>query len=203
MIKLALVIEGLEDTDKLIGLSDEQINRAAARAINYASDRARTSGAKEIRKQVSFPAAYLTPSQGRLSVARKASEQSLEGVITARHRATSLARFVVNGTPGKTGVQVQVKPGKTEQLARAFLIRLRSGNADIDTASNLGLAVRTNRGEKPSKAYRPVQIAENLFLVYGPSVSQVFKTVREDIEPAAQADLADEFFRQIELERRK
>ncbi|MFC3724402.1 phage tail protein [Neoaquamicrobium sediminum] len=191
------MIEGLEDLGSLDDLKP-QIVQAAHQAINRTLDRARTASAREIRKQVNFPAAYLQGEDSRLSVTQRASSSRLEGVITGRRRATSLARFVVGSSRGK-GVSVKVKPDKVETMKRAFLMKLRAGNASIDTKSNLGLAVRTRDGKKPSAAYKPVKIGENLYLLYGPSVDQVFRTVREDVAKDTQEFLNREFNRLLDL----
>ena len=196
MLQLALFVEGLDVPEEVLGLNSADIERAAYRAINYTADRARTDSANEIRKQVNFPASYLNPAQGRLKVTQKAGPGSLEAIITGRHRATSLARFVTSGTPGKMGVDVAVKPGRTQRMENAFIMTLRSGT-NIDTTRNLGLAVRVERGQKPDRAYKPVRISDGLYLLYGPSVDQVFKTVREDVSPKAEERLQTEFLRLI------
>lgn len=198
MIDYALFVEGLDEIVNLDKQLDPQIVKAAYRAINATADRARTDSAEEIRRQVNFPASYLKPSQGRLLVSQRASGSSLEAIITGRRRATSLARFVTNGTPGKKGVSVAVKPGRNVELPNAFLMRLRSGSG-VDTKNNLGLAIRTAKGERPNSAYKPVRVADGLWLLYGPSVDQVFKTVREDIRPDAESFLASEFYRLLDV----
>lgn len=198
MIDYALFVEGLDEIVNLDKQLDPQIVKAAYRAINATADRARTDSAEEIRRQVNFPASYLKPSQGRLLVSQRASGSSLEAIITGRRRATSLARFVTSGTPGKKGVSVAVKPGRNVELPNAFLMRLRSGS-NVDTKNNLGLAIRTAKGERPNSAYKPVRVADGLWLLYGPSVDQVFKTVREDVRPDAESFLASEFYRLLDV----
>jgi hypothetical protein len=199
MLKLALFVEGLEVPEEVIGLNADQIERAAYRAINETADSVRTRSADLIRKQVNFPASYLMPSQKRLVVANKAGPGDLQASIIGRHRGTSLARFVTQGTPGKMGVNVAVKPGKSVEMKNAFLMSLRSGGG-MDTAKNLGLAVRVPRGTKPDRAYKPVRVSEGLYLLYGPSVDQVFKTVREDVTDEAEDKLERAFDRLIRLE---
>lgn len=204
MLQLALFVENLLEPEELIGLTPEKIDRSAYRAINYTADRARKNSDNEIRNQINFPASYLAPSAGRLFVKDKAGPGNLNATILARHRATSLARFVTSDKDiGKMGLTVSVQRGKRSELERAFLMKLKSGNEDIDTKNNLGLAVRLEKGQTPDKAYKPVRISDGLFLLYGPSVNQVFKTVRGDVSPQAEQDLEREFMRLIEFERRK
>lgn len=167
----------------------ENIRRAAMRAVNKTADRARAASAREMRNQVNFPARYLS-SEGRLQVTRKASLTSLEAVVTGRQAPTSLARFV-QGTPKRgQGVRVEVKPGAARYMKRAFLMKLKN--------NNVGLAMRTTGGP-PSGAYKPKKITDNLWLVYGPSIDQVFRTVAEDVSEPMADYLEGEFSRLLDL----
>lgn len=191
-------IEGLnivEDFDEL----PPKVEKALRRAISKTVDRTRTAAARAMVEQVRFPARYLSGSDGRLQV-DKSKLNEFVGVIRGRHRATSLARFVSGTpTPGRRGVEVAVKPGGATFLPRAFVMKLRSGTAALDTKSNLGLAVRTS-GEKPAAAWKPMKVGSNLWLLYGPSVDQVFKTVRQDVSPEALDFLYAEFSRLMKVE---
>lgn len=194
-----VAIDGLEATRPLESLEPRML-KAAVQAINRAADRTRTRAAREIREQVAFPASYLNPAQGRLVVAGRASEGKLEALISARTRPTMLARFVSSGSVGQAGVSVQVAPGFAKFMKKAFLIRLPAGrNGDVETKSNLGLAIRLKPGEviRNKKVMR--RIGKGLYILYGPSVSQVFSTVREEISPETADFLANEFSRLLEL----
>ena len=147
----------------------------------------------DINSQVAFPTGYLK-NDGRLSVTRRAREGSLEAVITARDRPTSLARFSSGQTPASTrkgGVTVEVKRGKTVHMKKAFLVNLKNGN--------LGLAVRLKPGESLANKTngKPVMLAKNVYLLYGPSVDQVFQTVAEESLPELGAMVSKEFLRQF------
>lgn len=199
--RYAVVIEGLDGIKDIEALPDKA-RRAAFQAINKTADRARTAGARRILEQVNLPPSYLNPSQGRLTVAERARTDSLEARVRGRQRATSLARFVVGDSrPGdKAGLNVKIKAGGgARRLERAFLIRLRAGSASLDTKSNMGLAVRTS-GEKPRTAYKPLLIGKNLWLLYGPSVDQVWNTVRDDITPETADYLEREFLRILDAD---
>lgn len=185
-------IEGLEELGRIEDLKPK-ITTAAYRAINKTLDRGRTMSAREMRSQVNFPGSYLQGASSRLNVTQRANEGRLEGVISGRRRATSLARFVVGSKKiGKAGVRVSVKPGSSAEMTNAFLMKIRGGN--------LGLAIRVKKGGRPDKAYKPVKIADGLFLLYGPSVDQVFKTVREDVAPNVERYLAAEFTRLLDVD---
>lgn len=166
----------------------------AVKAINRTLERTRTGAARRMREQVGFAANYLSGSNGRLTITRKAQKGDLEGIITGRHRPTSLARFAVGGRVGRrAGARVMVKPGLATRLDKAFFVNLRSGNTD--TKNNLGLAIRLPEGKRPSSAYKPTQLGKNLWLLYGPSVDQVFDDVATDMGPETLDFLEAEFLR--------
>lgn len=197
-IDYAVFIEGLSDLDVALRETNPAIIKAATRAINDTAARTRTASADEIRQQVNFPVSYLKPSGKRLTVTKKAGVNSLEAIITGRRRATSLARFAKNAKPGKMGVTLQVKRGRSTTLDRAFLMPLKSGS-NVDSMGNVGLAIRTDK-VRPSKAYKPVRITDSLWLLYGPSVDQVFKSVRGDVSGEAAAHLEREFLRLLKVD---
>lgn len=193
-----VAIEGFDATRPLETLP-RRIKSAALRAVNRTADRTRTDAARRIREQVNLPASYLGPNAGRLSVTQRARGDELEAVITGRQRPTSLARYATSSTPNQGGVSVQVAPGFARFMRRAFLIRLRAGSADLDTKANLGLAIRLRPGETIANKKRMVGMGGNLYLLYGASVDQVFRSVREDVAPDAQTFLAAEFSRLLEI----
>lgn len=193
------MVEGITDAK----MFDSDIAADVMRmAINRGADRARTRAAEQIRKQVNFPASYLSPSEQRLYVSKRASNNDPEARITAQFRATSLARFVKSGTPGnaKAGVTLEVTPGLAVRSKRMFLIRLKRGNVLTDTQFNLGLAIRLKPGETiANKKIEARSMGKGLFLLFGPSVSQVFNTVRDDISPETADFIESEFWRLLEV----
>jgi hypothetical protein len=151
-----------------------------------------------MRMQVAFSASYLSGQGGRLSITKRARRGSLESVITGRHRPTSLARFATNARRSRVpGARVEVKPGLATFLPRAFFVNLRSGNTD--TKNNVGLAIRLPDGQRPDRAYKPTQLGKNLWLLYGPSIDQVFDDVATDISPGTVDQLEAEFLRLMGL----
>lgn len=191
-------VEGLESLQQTRGLTP-RIRTAAARAVNATATRTRTASDRAIRQQVNFPASYMSPSSGRLVVHSKASAGNLEARIRARQRPTSLARFSASLPRGGQGVTVQVQPGRTKFMKRAFFIRLRAGAGVTETKFNLGLAIRLRPGERLINKKQAIRMANGLYLLYGPSVDQVFRTVAEDESPAAARFLEAEFLRQLAL----
>lgn len=170
------VAEGMTDfVEKMRDLGD--ISPKASMAVNDALAWARTRAATLMLKEVDWPSSYLNPGEGRFTIAEYSTPSTLEGKIKGRDRPTSLARFVRSGT-GKAGspLSLAVKRGGSPTVFKhAFLMRLRSGNSGA--TGNMGLAYRTKDGKPPSGAWKPKQIGKNLFLLYGPSVDQVFRNV--------------------------
>lgn len=202
----ALVIEGLNNLASLDDL-DERIVKSARIAVNDAAERGRTAFARQIRREVNLPANYVQPGGKRLYVSQKATNSTLEAVVTARARATSLARFATDSSSLKkrgAGQRVEVKPGTVRTLPGAFLIRLRRGSELTDTKYNLGMAVRTRDG-RPPPGYKPTKLSNGLWLLYGPSVASILHSetnsggVAADLAPEVARRLEDEFWRQMEL----
>lgn len=175
-----------------IDLSDAKVRRNAQRAINAGIRRARTKASESMRKQVNFPASYLSGENGRLTISKFASDNDLEAVLRGRDRPTSLARFVTSSKAKKSkGATVEVDPGRRVTMGSAFLINLRNGNR--------GLAYRTKDG-KPPKSRGAKQLARGLFLLYGPSVDQVFNETRGEISDDILDFVGREFSRLMTLD---
>lgn len=196
-------LDGVENLPDL-GNAPDKIVRFATMAVNKAVDRARANAARRIRQQVAFPATYLTGEDARLYVKKRAKKDDLEGVVTGRFRATSLARFTKDTSQAQVrkrgGLTVEVKPGEARFLKGAFLVRLRAGAAKTDTKFNLGVAIRLKSDQRPRNSRAAVELARNVWLLYGPSVNQVFQTVRADVAPETRDFLINEFMRLLDVE---
>ncbi len=204
-----LAIEGLAQ----LGFLDETARNvivAAKRAVNDATRYALRQSSREIRRQVNFPAHYLSGTGGRLSITKFATDNELEGRVGGERRATSLSRFVrgrvsTGGGSRAPGVTVEVKPGSAVRLRRAFLIKLRKGSGKTDTQFNMGVAIRTKEGQRPTSAYKPKPIGKNLWLLYGPSVDSAFLNlgarggVARQLTPDILKYMEQEFTRQMEV----
>lgn len=192
MANYVVAVEGLESIRDIQNL-DENILLRARQAINRAAARARTTSDRDMRKQIAFPARYLS---SRLQVSKKASGRSLQAVITGRDRPTSLARFASNKDPAaarrRGGVSVTVSPGQTRFMAGAFLMRLKGGN--------LGLAIRLKEGDSLRNKRQVAKAGKGLYILYGPSVDQVFRAVADERAAPDAADFLErEFLRLMEL----
>jgi hypothetical protein len=196
-VAVTVIVEGLADLQKYLDALPDVTRTAARIALNTGAD---FGVAKllpeELEKQVAFPVGYLNPS--RLFVSERARDDSLEAAITGRQTPTSLARFAGAATFGqKGGVTVTVRPGAPRKLERAFLVRLRQGTRSTAQGFNTGLAVRVRPGETLRGSTAAVQLDNNVFILYGPSVDQVLRTVADDQTDAIAEKVRSEFFRQF------
>jgi hypothetical protein len=183
-----IVIQGITSFDDIEDL-DPKITDILRQATNETTQEARRRAARSMEKQINFPRGYLTGQAGRLGIAKYATKADLTAIVRGRDRPTSLARFV-QGSPqvGKKGVSVTVDPGKSEFMPNAFLIKLRN--------SNIGLAYRTKDGKAPSRGAK--KLGKGLWLLYAPSVDQVFDETREELRPELETLLREKFERLLE-----
>lgn len=193
---------GLEKAIEYFKRAPDIATTAARIAINDVASRGALSLARrEISMQINFDPSYLKGD--RLGVVKKASNADLSAVIRARQRATSLARFAAPGQPlGQNravgGVRVRVKKGQSSVMRSAWLVRLRSGKSLTDDNFNVGLAMRLKPGESiPGKksVHKAWLIPNEVALLYGPSVDQVFRDVAGDIADPVADMVSSEFFR--------
>lgn len=177
--------------------------RAARLSINDTTRRRVVPDSRrEMQKQVAFPTGYLKDKR-RFGIRKLATEADLEAVVSARFRPTSLARFAtgsqtIQGARRRGGIRVSVNRGGAKFLRRAFFVRLRRGQ-DTSDGFNLGLAVRLRPGERlrgRRKGSAGVMLDENVALLYGPSVDQVFRDVSTTESPRFAQNLEREFLRQ-------
>ena len=188
--------KGLLEYEKLLKQLGSAVEPSAAEAINESAVFARRLGSQEIRRRINFTAKYLDG--GRLAITQRAAGARLEAVITGRDRATSLARFA-RGTPRfgrqRTPPRVSVKAGGGATPIRgAFFMRLRKGNSVITAENaNIGIAIRLREGERVKNKNEMVPIGGSLYLLYGPSVGQVYRTVAEKSSDQVSAHLAARF----------
>lgn len=189
---ITIVADKLDNLSTFFESLPEVAENAMALAINQVAERDGMAVFKrDMREQVNFPSGYLEGN--RLKVVRRAAKGSLEAVIRGRDRATSLARFAAGQNPGNTGgrgVRVTVRGGRTQVLRKAFLVTLKNGN--------MGLAVRLKPGESLRNSQAAVALENNVYLLYGPSVDQVFRGVAEDRAGDISDMVSKQFLRQFD-----
>jgi len=187
----AITATGLKDAARFFESFPDIAEEAATLAINDTVDReGMTLIKRDMRDQVNFPSGYLEGD--RLKVTRRASRKSLEAVIRGRDRPTSLARFASGQNPKNTrgqGVRVSVQRGKAKLMRKAFMVTLKNGN--------VGLAVRLKPGERMRETTAAQRLEDNVWLLYGPSVDQVFRGVADDRADDLAEIMTQKFFRQF------
>ena len=139
--------------------------RAMSRAINHTLTVTRTESGKAIRKQVKLKAAYV---RERLKV-NKASVNKPIGSITTPKRGILLTRYAHRQYKnGDIGVQVKPSGGYKRMPGAFFIGPLRNSGA-------MAIAFRNQYGPGLGRS-------EGLRITYGPSVSQVFTDVKDDLQ---------------------
>jgi len=187
---------GILEFERLIKIMGASVEPSASDAINDTAVFARKIGSQQIRRKINFKADYLDG--GRLAVRKHARPDDLEAIVTGRDRPTSLARFS-QGTPHfgrqRTPPRVRVRTASgAKQIRGGFFMRLRRGNAVVSAENaNIGLAIRLKEGERVRNKNDMVGIGGSLYLLYGPSVGQVYRTVAEDTTDQVTAQLANRF----------
>lgn len=174
-----------DDIAAMLGAIPGNVKRGLVSTINDASKQALDDAAVAISSQINMTQAYV---RSKLSISQRATASDPTAIISARLRGTGLRRFDAQQEQkkGKTkdlvnaGVSVQVKPGGSRKMIpHAFFITLNNGNLHIATR---------NRGDNSKNGYR---------VRYGPSVSQAWQTVRDEVSPNSD-ELLDKFLQQLE-----
>ena len=192
--------KGLDGFREVLEALGAAVEPAAALALNEAARYGRRLGSEQIRREVNLKAGYIDA--GRLQVTRRADASNLEAVITARDRPTSLARFG-QGAPRfgaqRVAPRVRVKAsGGSSTLKRGFYLRLRRGNSVVSSENaNIGLAIRLKEGERVENKSQMASIGDGVYLLYAPSVGQVFRGVSERIAEDVGIQAANRFAHHI------
>lgn len=172
----------------------EIANEAAFLSVSDTSKSARAAAARKMVTTLTWPKSYLD--NGRLGIAKRATRSDLTAEIKGRDRPTSLARF--SATPVRfgrqQGIKVSIVRGKGQpMMRRAFYMRLKRGRSMDTENPNVGLAVRLGKGESLSNSVGALDIGGGVYLLYGPSVNQVFGNVADDILDDVSDSLNDRF----------
>lgn len=199
-----LEVSGLVGLERYLALCEREARTSMRIALNQTAERKGLTAIREaMEEEIAFPAGYLRDRK-RLGVTQRATNSTLEARITARGRPTSLARFASGaaaiGNRAGSRLTVRVNPRVRRTLSRAFLVRLKAGQGPVsDDNFNVGLAIRLKPGERISNKRQMVPFGGGLYLLYGPSVDQVFLTTVPNESGAIADAVAEEFFRQFEL----
>lgn len=169
------------DLFEFYGLNSQEALRIA---INKTVPKVRTASVSAIRSQVRLSAAYV---RERLTI-KRANKSDMSAAIRTPKRGLLLSRFSTDSQIAsdkirwfrpplvpKRGIKVKIKPqgqikdAPSEGDNKPFYIVLKNSNA-------VGIAARIGKTKK-------------LKVFHGPSLSQVFTTVREDVLPDANREL--------------
>lgn len=163
---------------------DKKSDQAASRAINRAIQQARTAANRDIRQGLKLKSSYLNQ---QLRIAKKASSNDLEAVLSTRKRGVLMTRYAHRELKGG-GVSVNIS-GVRVKLPGAFLMQFANGRTGImvRVASAAG---KSKRGKNRSKG---------LETLYSPSPSQAFNTVMPDVKTLAAARVIGEYERLMRL----
>lgn len=194
---MKIELKGMKQAIKSLQKIDKTTANAAYRAINKVAAKTRTKASKAIRAEVKLTATYLNSPDRFVLI--PATKDKLNATIKARVRPTRLATYgakqltkkagprsqgdTVRGiAAGRKSAGVSVNVGKQrKKMPGAFLIPLSNGNG-------MGVFIRTGTGKKDIKQ------------LYGPSISQIFKTLMPKITQGIDAELAETFNKQFAYE---
>lgn len=174
-----------------------QTTDAVRIAINRAAPKVRTLSSSAIRSQVRLSASYVG---GNLTV-KKATRTDLSGAIRTPSRGILLTRFstdsqiasdklswIVPPDEPARGIRVKVKPTGGTQVVDGKPGEIEGKPFYTVLPKSHALAI-AGRRVTPGKKGGKIKV------FYGPSLSQVFNTVRDDVLPEAgqiyQAELLD------------
>lgn len=171
---------------------------ASRLSVISAARYAHSESAKEIFGQVNLLKGYISD---RLTLKYSGSGESLAASITGRFQPTSLSRFTLSEPKKGKVVRVRVKRNGQAKRGKYFAVKLRQGSELTDIKFNVGLAIRV----KPGQAFTGSDGAKLLrsdkygdtYLLYGPSINQIFRGVSQDLSKSIEEKLADEFERQL------
>ncbi|CAM3897299.1 hypothetical protein [Rheinheimera salexigens] len=173
----------IDDAKRFFANMGEQGQAALAEVLNKFGTKLRKEAITEISQQLNLEPNYISR---HISVRQRANVRNLQVTISAESRPVLLERYSSqqHQRPGKTvamrndGVSVHVKrSGSRKKLNQGFFIRLRGSNT-------VGLAMRLGKGK------------DNYKVLHGPSVSQAYQSVRNEIEPSS-AEILATFFEQF------
>jgi hypothetical protein len=182
-VNLEIKAKGIKNLQSFLDRNSEVAEKAAAMAINTVARKVYADSKRKILAQVNLSAGYLDGRDGtepRLKITAKAKPGKLSTSIRGRQRATSLARFDAKqmyapskkGGRKKAGISVVVKRQRVK-MPQAFFVNLNNGNIGVALRVKEGEAIRNkNIMGQPMKTKVPRK--DNAYLLYGPSVQQVF-----------------------------
>lgn len=177
----------LQEVQALLAKFSDGARRAQARSLNKTVNRSRTESSKEVRKQVRLNAAYVKS----LLTITKASERRLQAKISTPTRGLLMSRFSTDTSISgdkvgwlkpppvpPRGIRVKVKPTGG---AKVF-----GGDEIVGKPFYMVLPGTTGRVAIVGRRAKTGSQGGQIKVFYGPSLSQVFTDVKDEIaEPLA------------------
>jgi hypothetical protein len=197
MIEIEINQEQLADAIRRLDYIKNGANRALSRALNKTASKAKTESSKAIRQQVRLTATYVRerlmgPANG---FAYKATINKLQSKIAAPTRGLRLDHFLTSLSPYRAGrptdpIKVKVKPkGASIAMPSAFWVRAKNSGGYLIAMRNDVLRASGAKTKLSSGEYT---------VLSGPSLSQVFTTVKDDVSPNMNDYLATVFDREVQ-----
>lgn len=200
MISVEVDAAQLAEAQERLAYLRNGANRALARALNRTASKGKTLASREIRKQVRLSAAdvreRLAGPANRFDC--KATVNKLTAKISTAKRGLRLDNFLVSAPPTRAGKpvigeepRVQIKPGGPEKtIWSGWWVR----------AKNSGGYLIVVRNDVLRKLGMKEKITGNLkySALSGPSLSQVFASVKDDLAGDLETVLADNLQHEME-----
>ncbi|APX94295.1 hypothetical protein BWR19_15885 [Halomonas sp. 1513] len=162
-MKVKMDVNAIREVERALSHIRNGSSTAMSRAINHTLSVTKTEAGVEIRKQVKLKAGYV---RERLNI-RKATVSNPMGRLETPSRGVLLTRYD-NRKYARGGIGVQVKPsGGKKRMPGAFYITFANGVQAI--------AIRTKHGPGLGRS-------GGLQILHGPSVSQVYTDVKDDLQ---------------------
>lgn len=180
MIEIQINQQQFQDVQERLAYINNGTNLALSRALNKTAAKAKTEASKAIRSQVRLSASYVKekingPSDG---FEYKATTNKLTAKISTQKRGVRLDNFLTSLAPYRAGtptdpIKVKIKPsGAAIKISSAFWVPAKNSGGYLIAVRN---EVLRQQGMK-------IKIAPAGYTVLsGPSISQVFNTVKDDI----------------------
>lgn len=190
--KVSADLDQIADAVSLFEFVGGNSSDAVRVAINRAAPKVRTKASSAIRTQVRLTAGYV---RERLAIT-KATKASLSGAIQTPSRGLLLSKFSTdkNASSEKVtwlkpppmpprGIKVKVKPsGGSKPMGDDYFYMV------LPKSRQLGIVRRLTKSEQnaaQASGSGPGSQGGKFKVAYGPSLSQVFNTVRDDVLPEA------------------
>lgn len=180
MIEIQINQQQFQDVQERLAYIKNGANLALSRALNKTAAKAKTEASKAIRSQVRLSASYVKekingPADG---FEFKATSNKLTAKISTPKRGVRLDNFLTSLAPYRAGrptdpIKVKVKPTDSPvKISSAFWVPAKNSGGYLIVVRN---EVLRQQGMK-------IKLAPAGYTVLsGPSISQVFNTVRDDI----------------------